>query len=175
MIVSTRTAGYLGIAGVVISWLAIFVFGALRPSYSQSVNAVMELGALGSPNALLFNVIGYIVPVELQNGVLLLTSQYTTDHFFISVVYVIAWQLAALLLILSMRRNAEWCRLHIANGVLVALFVAPYFALSTSVPDALIERIAGAFYCAWIVVMSIKLIKLGKRELGQERAVLSRL
>jgi hypothetical membrane protein len=60
--VRSRTAGFLGIAAAVISWSALWVFGALRPSYSHTRNAVSELGALGSPLALLWNLIGFIVP-----------------------------------------------------------------------------------------------------------------
>jgi hypothetical membrane protein len=57
-----RTAGYLGIAAAILSWGGMFVFGALRPDYSHAVNAVSELGALGAPNALWWNVIGFIIP-----------------------------------------------------------------------------------------------------------------
>jgi hypothetical membrane protein len=40
----------------------MLVFAALRPSYSHSVNAVSELGAIGSPNALGWNLIGFVAP-----------------------------------------------------------------------------------------------------------------
>jgi hypothetical membrane protein len=60
--VRSRNAGFLGIAAAVICWSALFVFGALRPSYSHTTNAVSELGALGSLHALPWNLIGFITP-----------------------------------------------------------------------------------------------------------------
>lgn len=39
---------------------AILVFGALRPDYSHLTNAVSELGARGAPNAMAWNLIGFI-------------------------------------------------------------------------------------------------------------------
>jgi hypothetical membrane protein len=38
------------------------VFAALRPSYSHSTNGISELGALGTPQALLWNVVGFMGP-----------------------------------------------------------------------------------------------------------------
>jgi hypothetical protein len=38
------------------------VFGALRPSYSHLTDGISELGALGTPHALLWNVVGFIGP-----------------------------------------------------------------------------------------------------------------
>jgi hypothetical membrane protein len=49
-------------AAGILCWSALFVFAALRPSYSHSVNAVSELGVIGSPNASLWNVIGFMTP-----------------------------------------------------------------------------------------------------------------
>jgi hypothetical membrane protein len=57
-----RIAGFLGIAACIVFWTAMLVFGRLRPSYSQSLDAISELGALGTPNAVLWNVIGFITP-----------------------------------------------------------------------------------------------------------------
>jgi hypothetical membrane protein len=55
-------AAVCGMAAGALCWSAMFVFAALRPSYSHLVNAVSELGAVGSPNALLWNLIGFIIP-----------------------------------------------------------------------------------------------------------------
>jgi hypothetical membrane protein len=57
-----RTAGILGIVATFLCWGGMLLFGALRPSYSHSVNAVSELGALGTPNALPWNIIGFFIP-----------------------------------------------------------------------------------------------------------------
>ena len=57
-----RVSGFLGIAACVEFWGASFVLGALRPSYSHSVNTISELGARGTPNATMWNIVGFIVP-----------------------------------------------------------------------------------------------------------------
>jgi hypothetical membrane protein len=59
---NTRVSGFLGIAACVEFWGASFVLGALRPSYSHSVNTISELGARGTPNAAVWNIVGFIVP-----------------------------------------------------------------------------------------------------------------
>ena len=41
---------------------SIFIFGAFRPGYSHSINAVSELGVLGAPNALPWNILGFVTP-----------------------------------------------------------------------------------------------------------------
>jgi hypothetical membrane protein len=40
----------------------MFILGSFRESYSQSVNDVSELGAIGTSNATLWNVVGFIIP-----------------------------------------------------------------------------------------------------------------
>jgi hypothetical membrane protein len=54
--------GFLGIAACVVFWATSFVLGALRPSYSHSLDTISELGARGTPNAIWWNVVGFIVP-----------------------------------------------------------------------------------------------------------------
>jgi hypothetical membrane protein len=73
MTTNTRVVGFLGIAACVVFWAASFVLGALRPSYSHSLNTISELGARGTPNATLWNVLGFIVPgllLALVGGVI---------------------------------------------------------------------------------------------------------
>ena len=70
---NTRVSGFLGIAACVEFWGASFVLGALRPSYSHSVNTISELGARGTPNAAVWNIVGFIVPgllLALVGGVI---------------------------------------------------------------------------------------------------------
>lgn len=50
-------------------WIALGVFGVARTGYSQFTKAVSELGAVGAPHALAWNVLGFIVP-----GLLLATG-----------------------------------------------------------------------------------------------------
>ena len=61
-IINNRIAGILGIVGCVIFWVGMFILGSLRESYSQAINDISELGAIGTPNAALWNVVGFIVP-----------------------------------------------------------------------------------------------------------------
>ncbi len=58
---NSRRTGYLILGACIWFWLASFVFGALRPSYSHAVNTISELGALGTPHAWLWNLFGFIV------------------------------------------------------------------------------------------------------------------
>jgi hypothetical membrane protein len=60
--IDRRTAGILGVIACILFWLAMLVLGALRPSYSHVVNAVSELGAIGTPRAVLWNIFGFIIP-----------------------------------------------------------------------------------------------------------------
>lgn len=57
-----RYAALSGMVAGILCWSAMFAFAAMRPSYSHAVNAVSELGAIGSPNAVLWNLIGFITP-----------------------------------------------------------------------------------------------------------------
>lgn len=57
-----RQAGAVGIAAVAVFWVALLAFGAMRPDYSYFTKAVSELGVIGAPNALAWNLVGFIVP-----------------------------------------------------------------------------------------------------------------
>ena len=59
---TARVAGVAGIAAVVMFWTALFGFAAAYPGYSHSHKAISELGALGAPHALAWNLIGFITP-----------------------------------------------------------------------------------------------------------------
>jgi len=211
-VVRSRTAGFLGIAAAVVCWSALVIFAALRPSYSHSVNAVSELGVLGSPNALLWNLIGFIAPgfllaiagaaiarsvsarqwtvafwllvvsglgfagtgfspAKMEKGVVLVTSPYTRGHFIMSLIHGIAWLVAALTLIRPMLRNPDWRGLTYVNAALVVAALAASFVLRGRLSDALVQRIAGAVYFAWFIVMSLRLIQIGNKnpQLASER------
>ncbi len=60
--INSRIAGILGIAGCGVFWAGMFILGSLRDSYSQSVNDISELGAIGTANAVVWNLVGFIVP-----------------------------------------------------------------------------------------------------------------
>ena len=57
-----RMTGWSGIAAFAIFWVALFAFAAVRPDYSHLHKAVSELGVVGAPHALAWNLIGFIVP-----------------------------------------------------------------------------------------------------------------
>lgn len=56
-----RHIGLLGIGVWIWFWSVSLVLGALRPGYSPVVNTLSELGAAGTPNAVIWNVLGFIV------------------------------------------------------------------------------------------------------------------
>lgn len=57
-----RVAGSSGIAAFTIFWVALFAFAASRTDYSHLHKAVSELGVMGAPHALAWNLVGFIVP-----------------------------------------------------------------------------------------------------------------
>jgi hypothetical membrane protein len=60
--ISTRTAALFGVFACVVFWLAMFVLGALRTPYSHVTNYISELGAIGTPHAVAWNIVGFILP-----------------------------------------------------------------------------------------------------------------
>ena len=202
-----RRIGFLGIGAWVLFWAASVVFGAFRPSYSHIVNTISELGAIGTPHAAAWNVVGFIIPgtllaivgaavarsantkpslsrtiatvllvlsglavagqgimpAEMANGVADVTSASTRGHFISSLISGAAWAVGALLLVGPMKRNPNWQGLHIVSVVLVALTLVASFALRGTLPDGLAQRIGNGFFCAWFVVMSLKLLWLEPR------------
>lgn len=57
-----RVTRGLGITAFVVFWAALIAFGASRPDYSHLHNAVSELGVLGAPHAIAWNLAGFIAP-----------------------------------------------------------------------------------------------------------------
>jgi hypothetical membrane protein len=66
--VSARRALTCGVLAATFFWIALVAFGAVRADYSQLTKAVSELGAVGAPHALAWNVLGFIVPGLLLAG-----------------------------------------------------------------------------------------------------------
>jgi hypothetical membrane protein len=60
-----RHAWIWSVLSAAVFWTALIGFGAARPDYSQLTKAVSELGAVGAPHALAWNVIGFVVPGAL--------------------------------------------------------------------------------------------------------------
>ena len=57
-----RRAWVCSLLAAIVFWIALVAFGAVRTDYSQFTKAVSELGAVGAPHALAWNVVGFIVP-----------------------------------------------------------------------------------------------------------------
>lgn len=57
-----RVAGGIGMTAFAVFWVALFAFGASRTDYAHFHKAVSELGVLGAPHAVAWNLIGFIVP-----------------------------------------------------------------------------------------------------------------
>ena len=199
-----RLIGFLGIGAWVLFWTASVALAALRGSYSHVVNTISELGAVGTPHATAWNVLGFIIPgvllavvggaiartanekpslsravatvllvvsglavagqgvmpAEMINGVADVTSTSTRAHFISSLVSGAAWAVGALLLVAPMRRNQNWQGLYLVSVILVVLTFVAAFALRGALPDGLAQRIGNAFFCAWFIVMSLKLVLL---------------
>ncbi|HEY7674617.1 MAG TPA: DUF998 domain-containing protein [Burkholderiales bacterium] len=62
---NSRRIGFLGIGAWVLFWAASVALGAFRPSYSHVANTISELGAVGTPYATAWNVLGFIIPGAL--------------------------------------------------------------------------------------------------------------
>jgi len=199
-----RQIGFLGLAAWVLFWGASVALAAVRPSYSHVANTLSELGAVGTPHATAWNVLGFIIPgvllsiagasiartanpepsvsrtlatillvlsglavagqgvmpAEMINGVADVTSTTTRGHFISSLISGAAWAIGALLLVGPMKRNPNWRGLYIISAVLVLLTLVGSFALRGALPDGLAQRIGNAFFCAWFILMSLKLVWL---------------
>ncbi len=57
-----RQAGIAGIAAFVVFWTALVSMAELRLGYSHYTKAISELGVIGAPNALAWNLIGFVAP-----------------------------------------------------------------------------------------------------------------
>ena len=57
-----RVAGGTGMTAVAVFLVALFSFAASRTDYSHVHQAVSELGVLGAPHAVAWNLVGFIVP-----------------------------------------------------------------------------------------------------------------
>ena len=60
--INARRAWVWSLLAATVFWTALLAFGILRADYSQLTKAVSELGAIGAPHALAWNVLGFIVP-----------------------------------------------------------------------------------------------------------------
>ena len=56
---NARVIGFVGLAATIWFWVALFLFAKFVPNYSHATKAISELGAVGTPNAFLWNVFGF--------------------------------------------------------------------------------------------------------------------
>lgn len=104
-----------------------------------------------------------LIPAELANGVADIGSPYTRGHFVSGLVTGAAWLLGALLLVAPMRRDAEWRGLYVIGILLVAPTIAASMTLRGVLDAGLAQRTGNAIFMVWYVLMSVNLIRLGKR------------
>jgi uncharacterized protein YhhL (DUF1145 family) len=107
-----------------------------------------------------------VMPAEMVNGVADVTSGSTRAHFVSSLVSAAAWAAGALMLVGPMKRSQTWRDLRIASVVLVVLALVASVVLRGRVPDGLAQRIGNGFFCAWFVVMLLKLVRPDPRAAG---------
>lgn len=65
MAMKKTTSGVALLSGPLASclfYVCLIGFAAVRPEYSHATKAISELGAVGAPNALAFNILGFIAP-----------------------------------------------------------------------------------------------------------------
>ena len=55
----------LSLAASVLFWSLMFGIGSIRPEYSQVTKAISELGVIGAPHAIIFNLFGFLLPGAL--------------------------------------------------------------------------------------------------------------
>ena len=103
-----------------------------------------------------------LMPAEMANGVADVTAASTRGHFISSLISGGAWAVGALMLVGPMKRNPDWRGLHIASIMLVVLTLASAFLLRGMLPDGLAQRVGNGFFCAWFILMSLKLVRLGQ-------------
>ena len=57
-----RQAGVAGIVALLVFWTGLAGFAAWHPDYSHSTKAISELGVIGAPHALAWNILGFMIP-----------------------------------------------------------------------------------------------------------------
>jgi hypothetical membrane protein len=101
-----------------------------------------------------------VMPADMSNGRADVTSPNTVAHFICSVLSGLAWIIGVLVLLGPMKRNHDWRGLWIVSLVLVLLTLVASFTLRGLMPDGLAQRTGNAIFCAWYVLMSLKLVRL---------------
>jgi hypothetical membrane protein len=159
--VGTSHATVWNLFGFIIPGIVLGIVGAVIALTANPQSSVSR--ALTTALLLLagFAVAGQgFMPAEMVDGVADITSASTRGHFISSIISGLAWAAGALLLVGPMKRNPRWQGLHIVSFGLVLVTLLASFALRGRLQDGLAERIGDAFFCAWFVVMSVRLIGL---------------
>jgi hypothetical protein len=99
----------------------------------------------------------------MRDSVADVESVYTLGHFISSLISSVAWAIGALLLVKPMKRSPEWRSWHLVSITLVLATVIAPFTLRGALPDGLAQRAGNVLVFSWYVLMSIKLIDLGRR------------
>jgi hypothetical protein len=62
-----------------------------------------------------------------------------------------------------MKRSPSWYGWHVVSIVVVVLTLGASLTLRGALPDGLAQRLGNAIFFVWFVLMSVKLIQLGRR------------
>jgi len=57
-----REFGIFGLAATILFVFSLVVFAELSPGYTHATKAVSELGAIGAPHQLAWNIFGFLLP-----------------------------------------------------------------------------------------------------------------
>ena len=148
---SDRTAGLVGIAGCILFWISLFVFGAMRPEYSQQTKVVASgLGFAGTG----------IIPAEMRGGSPALDSPYTIGHIIMTFISGVPWMVATFLLAGPTKQNVDWRVMGNVSLALGFMAIACFGLRATTILPGVAQRISFAVYFAWFLVMSIQLLRV---------------
>lgn len=172
----TQTLSELGARGTSNAWLwnvfGFMVTGTLvaitgvaiartvisRPSISRIVATILFVVAG-------LAIVGQgLLPADMINGGPDVTSPHTRAHFLSSLISGPAWIIGVLILTGPMKRNPEWRSMWIIGLALVVLIIIASFTLNGVLPDGIAQRTGNAIFCIWYVLMSLKLIQLGRNQ-----------
>jgi hypothetical membrane protein len=161
--IGTPHATVWNVCGFIVPGILLAVVGA---AIARSANSTPSLSRAFATSLLVLSGLAVagqgLLPAVMANGVADITSPWTRGHFVSSLISGAAWAVGALMLIGPMKRNPDWRGLHLVSLLMLAFAVAASFALRGRVPDGLAQRIGDAFFCIWFVLMSWRLMTIGK-------------
>jgi hypothetical protein len=173
-----------GVLAAAFFWVALVAFGAARTDYSQLTKAVSELGAVGAPHALAWNVFGFmapglllaacgvamaieadvrrVFPAVMRHGSPQMQAPSTVGHVVMLLLSSVCWLLAIGVLLRTIMRDTRLRRL-LKPFVLITIIAVSGLAanvLHDAIPSlanrpGLAQRLGFAGYFLWYVSLSL--------------------